>query len=112
MQSTTIKQLVFVSNNSQVTTSANSFTSFSSTFASIVATRYQQPWFGGNYIEVAFKPTPEGGLPVGAIATIQLRVDGGGLYEFCATLQQRIEAAKRKNQELNTLREFLINSIL
>ncbi|KIM29588.1 hypothetical protein M408DRAFT_115953 [Serendipita vermifera MAFF 305830] len=96
-------RLVFISNNGQVSESSDTFSTFSVLFSSIVGTKYQQPWFGGNYIEVTFKPTPDGGLPVGALATVTLRVDGGGLYEFCAALQQRMEAARVKHQESNTL---------
>ena len=102
-----IQKLVFISNNANTSAPPNSFSTFSAPFTSIIGTKYQQPWFGGNYIEVSFKPTADGGLPVGAIATCQLRVDGG-LYEFYATLQQRIEAAMRKRQEFITLREYLI----
>jgi hypothetical protein len=101
-----IEKFVFVSSNDQGSL-ANSYSTFSALFTSILSVNYVQPWFGGNYIEIAFKPTPDGGLPVGAIATAQLRTDGRGLYEFSATMQHSMEVARRKQQEATTLRESM-----
>ena len=102
----TVKKFVFVSSNGQLPV-ANSYSTFSVLFSGVLAVNYVQPWFGGNYIEVSFKPTAEGGLPLGAIATAQLRTDGRGLYEFYATMKQVMEVARKKQQEATTLRESL-----
>jgi hypothetical protein len=101
-----IEKFVFVSSNDQGSL-ANSYSTFSALFTSILSVNYVQPWFGGNYIEIAFKPMPDGGLPVGAIAMAQLRTDGRGLYEFSATMQHWMEVARRKQQEASTLRELI-----
>jgi hypothetical protein len=101
----TTEKLVFVSNNDQ-SALANSCSTFSALFTSILSVKYAQPWFGGNYIEIAFKPTPDGGLPVRAIATAQLRTDGRGLYEFVSTMQNWMEVARKKQQEATTLRKW------
>jgi hypothetical protein len=103
----TFEKFVFVSSNDRQGSLVNSYSTFSALFTSILSVNYVQPWFGGNYIEIAFKPTPDGGLPVSAIATAQLRTDGRGLYEFSATMQHSMEVARRKQQEASTLRELM-----
>lgn len=76
-------------------------------YQSILGLKYEQPWWGSNYISFSIVPAPNGGLTggAGAIVKCELRVDGRGLYEFSAAFEREIEAARQRKLEANTLRE-------
>ncbi|KAG8777755.1 hypothetical protein FRC16_004054 [Serendipita sp. 398] len=96
-------RLVFVSNDPKAAPGPASFSSFSVAYPNILGVKYEQPWFGGNYIEFVIRPVQDGGLATGSIVKCQLRVDGRGLYEFSASLGARMNAERNKRVEVNTL---------
>ncbi|CAG8703615.1 14123_t:CDS:2 [Acaulospora colombiana] len=100
-------RLVFVSNDPRKEPTPTSFSSFSVHYSDILGNKYEQPWFGGNYVELIVKPIPEGGLlrRPGSVAKVQIRTDGAGLYQFSTTLNARMQAAYLKKQEVDALRE-------
>jgi WW domain-binding protein 2 len=97
---------VFLADNSP--NSARPFKSFTGLYQSILSTKYEQPWWGGNYISFSLIPTPDGGLAggAGAVVKCELRVDGGGLFQFCSAFQNEIERARQRKLDANTLRKL------
>ncbi|KAG8819408.1 hypothetical protein FRC17_010462 [Serendipita sp. 399] len=100
-------RLVFISNTPRETPGPVSFSTFSIAYPNILGLKYEQPWFGGNYIELVIRPVQDGGLATGSVVKCQLRVDGRGLYEFSAALAACMNAERNKRMEANTLREYL-----
>lgn len=96
-------RFVFVAKNPRMTPGPSSFSNFSVAYSNILGTKYEQPWFGGNYIDITVRAVQDGGLTSRSVIKCQLRVDGGGLYSFSAALDQCMNAARAKQQEFNTL---------
>ncbi|EKM59991.1 uncharacterized protein PHACADRAFT_250827 [Phanerochaete carnosa HHB-10118-sp] len=65
--------------------------SLSVPLASIVSTKFEQPFFGANYLVIDIKPTPSGGLTDGTRAEIRLK--DKGLFEFVSSLEKTRERA-------------------
>jgi len=97
---------VFLADNFPNT--ARPFKSFTGLYQSILSTKYEQPWWGGNYISFSLIPTPDGGLTggAGAVVNCELRVDGGGLFQFCSAFQNEIERARQRKLDAGTLRKL------
>jgi len=65
--------------------------SLSVPLTSILSTKFEQPFFGANYLVVDVKPTPSGGLTDGTRAEIRLK--DKGLFEFVSSLEKTRERA-------------------
>ena len=59
--------------------------------ASILSTKFEQPFLGQNYLIVEIKPAADGGLTNGTKAEIRLR--DKGLFEFASSLDKTRERA-------------------
>jgi WW domain-binding protein 2 len=87
-------QLIFVANQPQPPakgSESNSFDSLSVPLASILSTKFEQPFFGQNFLVVEIKPANEGGLTTGTKAEIRLK--DKGLFEFVSVLEKTRERA-------------------
>ncbi|KZT29487.1 hypothetical protein NEOLEDRAFT_1107256 [Neolentinus lepideus HHB14362 ss-1] len=67
------------------------FESLSVHLTSIQATKFEQPYFGANYLVIEIKPSPEGGLTEGTKAEIRLK--DKGLFSFVSILEKTRERA-------------------
>ena len=56
-----------------------------------MTTKFEQPYFGGNYLVLDIRPSPEGGLTDGTKA--EVRFKDKGLFEFVGTLEKTRERA-------------------
>ncbi|EIN11054.1 hypothetical protein PUNSTDRAFT_64772 [Punctularia strigosozonata HHB-11173 SS5] len=68
-----------------------SFESLSVPLHSILSTKFEQPYFGANYVTIDIKPSPEGGLTDGTKA--EIRVKDQGLFGFVSVLEKTRERA-------------------
>lgn len=88
-------QLIFVSSLPQSSASSTgpkpSFESLTIPLPSILSTKFEQPYFGPNYLTLDIRPSPEGGLNDGTKA--ELRFKDKGLFEFVGTLEKTRERA-------------------
>ena len=57
----------------------------------ILSTKFEQPFFGANYLVIDIKPSPGGGLSEGTKAEIRLK--DKGLFEFVSSLEKTRERA-------------------
>ncbi|VDB89992.1 unnamed protein product [Peniophora sp. CBMAI 1063] len=93
----TDQRLVFVSKNLSTTAPLQSL---SIPLTSILATKFEQPMLGANYLSIDVRPSPEGGLSDGT--RLELRSKGGPLFQFVSVLEKTRERAiymKRQMQE-------------
>jgi hypothetical protein len=74
--------------------------SFSVPLTSLFTTKFHQPLWGGNYLELEIIPSPEGGLTHGTKAEIRLK--DTGLFHFASALDKTRERAveARRNHNL------------
>lgn len=103
------EQLVFVAKNLSSTAPLQSL---SVPLTSILATKFEQPMLGANYLTIDVRASPEGGLTDGT--RIELRSKGSPLFQFVSVLEKTRERAiymKRQMQEdqesLRTFRHLL-----
>ncbi|KAI0690838.1 hypothetical protein BC835DRAFT_1362691 [Cytidiella melzeri] len=94
-------RLIFVARDAGAKASGpNAFESLSIPLPSILSTKFEQPFFGQNFLGIEIKPVDEGGLTIGTKAEIRL-VDKG-LFEFVSVLEKTRERAiymKRSSAE-------------
>lgn len=67
----------------------SSFESLSVPLHSILATRFEQPTFGANYLTFDVKPSPEGGLTDGT--KVEVRFKDRAMFEFVSLLEKARE---------------------
>lgn len=65
--------------------------SLSIPLTSILSTKFEQPFFGANFLVVDIRPTPSGGLTEGTRAEVRLKEKG--LFEFVSALEKTRERA-------------------
>lgn len=70
---------------------SNAFESLSVPLAAILSTKFEQPFFGQNFLAIEIKPVDEGGLTVGTKA--EIRLQDKGLFEFVSVLEKTRERA-------------------
>jgi WW domain-binding protein 2 len=58
---------------------------------SIIGTKFEQPYFGSNFVTIDIKPSPEGGLTDGTKA--EVRIKDQGLFGFVSVLEKTRERA-------------------
>lgn len=80
-------QLIFTS----LAAPAPSFESLSVPLHAILSTKFEQPYFGANFLAFEIKPSPEGGLAEGTQAEIRLR--DRAMFEFVSLLEKTRERA-------------------
>ncbi|KAI0065868.1 hypothetical protein BV25DRAFT_1868587 [Artomyces pyxidatus] len=85
----TDQRLIFTAGAPQ--SSSVAFDSLSIPLLSILATKFEQPYLGANYLSVDVKPSPEGGLTDGTKA--EFRLKNQGLFQFVSTLEKTRERA-------------------
>lgn len=87
------------------------FESLSIPLTAILSTKFEQPFFGANYLVVDIKPTPSGGLTDGTQAEIRLK--DKGIFEFVSSLEKTRERAvymrRQSADEEEGLREYALN---
>ncbi|KAL4251097.1 WW domain-binding protein 2-like protein [Abortiporus biennis] len=83
----TDQRLIFVSDASP----NPSFESLSIPLTSLLSTKFEQPYFGANYLALDVKPTPEGGLTDGT--KVEIRFKDKGIFEFASSLDKTRERA-------------------
>ncbi|KAH9927278.1 uncharacterized protein B0H18DRAFT_1003846 [Fomitopsis serialis] len=96
----TDQRLVFVSDNG----SKSGLDSLSVPLLSLLSTKFEQPYFGSNFLTIDLKPSPEGRLTDGTKAEIRLK--DKGLFEFVSALEKTRERAiymKRQTAEEDEL---------
>ena len=52
----------------------------------ILATRFEQPYLGANFLSFEVRPVPDGGLPAGTRA--ELRFKDHPMFQFVSTLEK------------------------
>lgn len=57
----------------------------------ILSTKFEQPFFGANFLVVDIRPSPGGGLTEGSKA--EIRFKDKGLFEFVSSLEKTRERA-------------------
>lgn len=57
----------------------------------LLSTKFEQPYFGSNYLEVDIRPSRDGGLSDGT--TAEIRFKDKGLFEFVSALEKTRERA-------------------
>jgi len=67
------------------------FESLSIPLTALLSTRFEQPYFGSNYLVIDVQPAPEGGLTHGTKAEVRLK--DKGLFEFVSSLEKTRERA-------------------
>jgi WW domain-binding protein 2 len=80
-------KVIFVSSASE----SSGIDSLSVPLTSLLSTKFRQPLFGGNYLEMEIVPSPEGSLTNGTKAEIRLK--DRGLFEFASALDKTRERA-------------------
>lgn len=70
-------------------TGPDSFSSLSIPLTSILSTKFEQPYFGQNFLVIEIKPSPEGGLTHGTKA--ELRFKDKAMFEFVSVLEKTRE---------------------
>ncbi|PSR77272.1 hypothetical protein PHLCEN_2v7965 [Hermanssonia centrifuga] len=85
----TDQRLIFVANVPAKGTA--SFESTSIPLTAILSTKFEQPFFGQNYLAVDIKPAAEGGLTEGT--KVEVRLFDKGLFEFVSILEKTRERA-------------------
>ncbi|KAH9833775.1 uncharacterized protein C8Q71DRAFT_175469 [Rhodofomes roseus] len=96
----TDQRLIFVSDNG----SKSGIESLSVPLLSLSSTKFEQPYFGSNYLSIEIKPSPEGRLTDGTKA--EIRFKDKGLFEFVSALEKTRERAiymKRQTAEEDEL---------
>jgi WW domain-binding protein 2 len=83
-----IPQLIFVS---AAKSSNVVFDSLSIPLPSILSTKFEQPFFGANYLTIEIAPSQGGGLTDGSKA--EVRFKDKGLFEFTSALEKTRERA-------------------
>jgi len=83
----TDQRLIFVSDGA----SKAPLQSLSVPLPSLLSTKFEQPYFGSNYLEVEIRPSPAGGLTEGTKA--EIRFKDKGLFEFVSVLDKTRERA-------------------
>ncbi|KAH7909449.1 hypothetical protein BJ138DRAFT_230392 [Hygrophoropsis aurantiaca] len=68
-----------------------SFDSLSIPLPSILSTKFEQPFFGANYLAMDVKPSADGGLNDGTV--LEIRFNDRGIFEFVNTLEKTRERA-------------------
>lgn len=95
------RQLIFVASSPNP-----DLDSLSVPLASILATSFEQPLFGSNYLSFDIKPSVDGGLTPGTKAEIRLK--DRGLFAFVSLLEKSREKAiymkRQMESEVDTLR--------
>ncbi|KDQ64113.1 hypothetical protein JAAARDRAFT_27738 [Jaapia argillacea MUCL 33604] len=84
----TDKRLIFVAN---IQSPKPPFESFSVLLPSIQSTKFEQPYFGANFLTLEVKPASDGGLTEGTKVEIRLRDQG--LFGFASLLEKARERA-------------------
>lgn len=84
-------QLIFVSTAPPNSAIKPSFDSLSVPLTSILSTKFEQPYFGQNYLIIDIKPALDGGLTDGSKAEVRLK--DKGLFEFVGSLEKTRERA-------------------
>ncbi|KZT06533.1 uncharacterized protein LAESUDRAFT_714265 [Laetiporus sulphureus 93-53] len=84
----TDQRLVFVSDGSSKSTSLESL---SVPLTTLLSTKFEQPYFGSNYLGLEIKPAPEGRLTEGTKA--EIRFKDKGIFEFVSVLEKTRERA-------------------
>ncbi|KAI0772582.1 hypothetical protein BC629DRAFT_1736626 [Irpex lacteus] len=88
----TDNRLIFVAHDAPAkSTESAAFDSLSIPLASILSTKFEQPFFGQNFLAVDVKPSPEGGLTHGT--KVEIRLKDKGLFEFVGVLEKTRERA-------------------
>ena len=82
-----LPQLIFVSASPK----NGDFDSLSIPLTAILSTKFEQPFFGANFLAIDIKPTPGGGLTEGSKAEVRLK--DKGLFEFVGSLEKTRERA-------------------
>jgi hypothetical protein len=77
-----------------------SFDSLSVPLASILSTKFEQPYFGNNFLAFEIKPSADGGLSEGTKA--ELKFKDQAIFPFVSTLEKmREKALYMKRQALD-----------
>ncbi|TFK46936.1 hypothetical protein OE88DRAFT_1637453 [Heliocybe sulcata] len=84
----TDQRMVFVADTKN---NKPAFESLSVPLTSIQATKFEQPYFGANYLVIEIKPSPEGGLTEGTKA--EIRLNDKGIFSFVSVLDKTRERA-------------------
>ena len=67
------------------------FDSLTVPLTAILSTKYEQPYFGQNYLVIDIRPVAEGGLTDGTKAEVRLK--DKGIFEFVSVLEKTRERA-------------------
>ncbi|KAI0045113.1 hypothetical protein FA95DRAFT_1561455 [Auriscalpium vulgare] len=81
------------------------FDSLSIPLHSILATKFEQPYLGANYLAVDVKPSPDGGLTDGTKA--EFRLKNQGLFQFVSLLEKTRERALYMRRQVRDEEETL-----
>ncbi|KAG2156351.1 hypothetical protein DEU56DRAFT_766674 [Suillus clintonianus] len=66
-----------------------SFESLSVPLDAILSSKFEQPYFGANYVVLDIRPSPDGGLTDGT--SVEIRFYDRGLFEFVSVLEKTRE---------------------
>lgn len=106
MLTTPCPQLIYVSSKPD-----EDFNSLSVPLPSILSSKFEQPFFGSNYLMIEIKPSKDGGLSTGTRGEIRLKDQG--MFGFASTLEKARERAiymkRQTDSEADILRELLIS---
>ncbi|OSX59505.1 hypothetical protein POSPLADRAFT_1150989 [Postia placenta MAD-698-R-SB12] len=83
----TDQRLIFVSDGAP----RSALESLSVPLTALLSTKFEQPYFGSNYLEVDIRPSRDGGLSDGT--TAEIRFKDKGLFEFVSALEKTRERA-------------------
>ncbi|EMD40353.1 hypothetical protein CERSUDRAFT_110946 [Gelatoporia subvermispora B] len=86
----TDQRLIFVA-DAEGDASKSGLETLSVPLASILSTKFEQPYFGANFLSLEIRPSPEGRLTDGTRAEIRLK--DKGIFEFVGTLEKTRERA-------------------
>jgi len=86
----TDQRLIFVS-DTEGSASKSGLETLSIPLTSILSTKFEQPYFGANFLSIDIKPAPEGGLTDGTRAEIRLK--DKGIFELAGILEKTRERA-------------------
>ncbi|OCH94499.1 hypothetical protein OBBRIDRAFT_789188 [Obba rivulosa] len=86
----TDQRLIFVA-DTEGDASTTGMETLSVPLTSILSTKFEQPYFGANYLSLDVKPVHEGGLTDGT--RIEIRLKDKGIFEFVGSLEKTRERA-------------------
>ncbi|KAH9948776.1 hypothetical protein B0H21DRAFT_777674 [Amylocystis lapponica] len=87
----TDQRVIFVSDVPAGGPSSVSFESLSVPLTAFLSTKFEQPYFGSNYLVIDIQPAAQGGLTYGTKAEVRLK--DKGLFEFVSALEKTRERA-------------------